>query len=150
MKSWGIDILLLIGAVLGALPMLLDGGSVLPSFDPPPIAEPGLRVAIVEETADRSKLPGSQLAILTSVKLREYLDANCVKENGQPAYRIWDKDIDASRESQLWQDALSKVKGTEGITLPAILISNGSTGYIGPLDGTVDETIERIKQYEVK
>lgn len=150
MKSKTVDIVLLLGVLLGLVPFLMDGGSVLPSFDPPPIDEAGLRVAIIEETADRSSLPKSQMAILTSVKLREYLDANCVKEDGQPAYRIWDKDIDASRESQLWQDALAKVKATEDLKTPAILISNGKTGYIGPLDGTVEETIDRIKQYEVE
>lgn len=112
--------------------------------NPPPIEAEGLRVLIVEETADRHKLPTSQLAVLTSAKLSEWLDDNCVKHDGHPEWRRWDKDTDISHERSLWQSAFEE----ERAELPWLYVSNGQTGYSGPLPQTLDETFEILEKYK--
>ncbi len=56
---------------------------------------------------------------------------------------MWDAGVDASQESQLWQDALKRKRGA----LPWLVISNGKSGFEGPLPATVDETLTLLKKY---
>lgn len=110
---------------------------------PPPIAGEGFRVLIVYETGQN--LPAAQSPILFGKTIREYLDAKTVLDaDGRThAWRIWDKDVDASGESKSWQDALARPRKS----IPWILISNGTTGYEGPLPATVDEALALLKKY---
>ncbi len=48
-------------------------------LDPPGPVASGLHVLIVEETADRKQLTAGQVAIFTSIPLREWYEANCAK-----------------------------------------------------------------------
>lgn len=111
-----------------------------------PIVGKGMRVLIVEETANRSKLPGAQSAILTSAQITDYLDEHCAKEkNGSPAWRVFDKDTDLSNEAKFWQDAMAR----QHPTLPWIIVSKSpGRGFEGPLPDNVTNTLELLKKYE--
>lgn len=135
-----------------------------PNPNPAPIPAPGFRVLIVFEAAELSSYPPAQLAVIYSGRLRDYLDAKCVKEaGGKPGWNIWDKDVVIKDESQIWKDAMARprvppkiippkdlnpnIKVEEPKALPWIIVSNGKTGYEGPLPANVDKTLELVKKY---
>lgn len=111
-----------------------------------PIVGKGMRVLIVEETANRSKLPAAQSAILTSAQVTDYLDEHCAKEkNGSPAWRVFDKDTDLINEAKFWQDAMQRKRDS----LPWIIVSKSpGRGFEGPLPANVTNTLELLKKYE--
>lgn len=111
-----------------------------------PIIGKGMRVLIVEETANRSKLPAEQSAILTSGSIQDYLNAHCAKEDsGKPAWRILDKDTDTANEAKFWQDAMSRPHPE----LPWIIVSRSpGRGWEGKLPVNTDATLELLKKYE--
>jgi hypothetical protein len=138
--------------VVIALVLLLafSGGGVLPiPIDPPPITEPGFRVLVIEETAERGKLPKDQLTILTSTEVRAYLNAKCVKgpDGKTPEYRFFDKDTDLSHESEVWQKAMAAAKGTQGFVVPWLIVSDGKKGEDGPLPANVADMMTELKKY---
>lgn len=95
-----------------------------PAPTPAPTADK-LRVLFLFESSG-SGLSRGQAVVLSSPKVEEYLSAKCVKENDLPAWRRWDKDIDASRESDEWQTALRLAKA-DPTPVPKIAIFNGVT-----------------------
>jgi hypothetical protein len=117
----------------------------VPPPDPAPIAQPGLRVLVVYETAELSKMPAGQRAVIYDRRVREYLNAKCpVGPDGKTReWRIWDKDVDTAGKSKLWQNAMRRPRKST----PWILISTKIEGYEGPLPATVDETLALIKRY---
>jgi hypothetical protein len=118
-------------------------GPVDPPKPPAPIVADGLHVLIVYESADLQKLPPGQLSALKSQTVRDYLDGRCAKENGVAAWRIWDADVDTKESSKAWQDAMKRPRAS----LPWIVISDGKSGFEGPLPGTVDATLELLKKW---
>jgi hypothetical protein len=117
-----------------------------PNPPSPPLPGEGLRVLIVFESGDVSKLPSGQLATIYGRKLREYLDTHCATgpDGKTKEWRIYDADVDVSGESPAWQAAM-KVART---SLPWIVISNGARGsYAGPLPADADQTIALISKY---
>mgnify|MGYP003332707571 CR=1 FL=1 len=123
---------------------VLPSGCDLPAmFQSAPIADAGFRVLIVEEAQERVKLPASQLSIFTSQELTDYCDAKCVKVSNTPEYRIYDKDIQLTNESDVWKKAMQ----IERKSLPWLIVSNGRSGYSGPLPLTIDETMQILKRY---
>lgn len=113
-----------------------------------PIPVPGLRVLVVYESADIPRMPAAQSAILFSAKVREYLNAACVvgADGRTREWRMWDKDTATDGEAKLWQDAMKRPRGT----VPTVLISNGKSGYEGPLPATADEFLALLRKYEGK
>ncbi len=112
---------------------------------PPPIPSPGLRVLMLYESADLTKYPAAQASIIYDQSLRIFLDGACAKgaDGKSPEYRIWDKDVIASGDSPLWQTALARPHPT----MPWIVVSNGITGYEGPLPGNAADTLALVKKY---
>lgn len=115
-----------------------------PPAPPAPIAEKGFRVMIVYESADR--LSAAQTAIFTSKDIHDYLNLRCIDDPDGKAWRQWDKDTPTEGVRQMWKDAFARVKASEG-PYPKILISNGVTGFVGPLPRNVPDTLELLKQY---
>lgn len=110
-----------------------------------PIIGKGLRVLIVEETAQRSSLPAPQLAELTSGTVFDYLNEKCTAEaGGKKAWRIFDKDTDVSQEAKFWQDAMGRKRDS----LPWLIVSNGRKGFEGPLPANTEALLELIRKYE--
>lgn len=121
---------------------------------PQPMPSEGFRVLVLRETKDLSNLPPEQVSIFSSSEVRMYLNSKCIKENGQPAYRMWDKDVDASREAETWKIALNGVLNgdkahniSKATSLPHILLTNGKEGYEGPLPKNVDEMMALLKRF---
>jgi hypothetical protein len=119
-----------------------------PGPDPPspaPIPEPGFRVLIIYESADL--LPQGQQVILFGREVRDYLNRVCVAEStGTKAFRIFDQHVDATGELKTWKDAMARKRDS----VPWIVVSNGTTGFEGPLPKTAQEFLELCKKYEVK
>lgn len=117
----------------------------VPPPPPAPIPVAGFRVLIIEETADRPRLPVTQMAVLFSKTIRDYLDRKCVVGNDGKTreWRIWDKDTDASAEARHWGEALKRPRKDT----PWIVISDGKTGYEGPLPANVEATMTLLRQY---
>lgn len=90
---------------------------------PPPVAS-GLHVLIVEETAEREQLPAEQIAIFSSIPLRQWYKAHCADEDGHPAYRNFDKDDNLDRENEIWQKLRAKIT----LSPPVLLMVDGKKG----------------------
>lgn len=116
-----------------------------PAPSPAPIPAAGFRCLIVYESAELGKMPDAQKNVLYAKSVRDYLNSKCVMgaDGKTKEWRIWDKDTDASAESQIWQDALKRPRSQ----VPWIIVSDGKTGYEGPLPASVDETLALLKKY---
>ncbi len=138
----------------------IDGvGSVLISSadddpDVPPIPtdapwpSPGLTVLILRESQPSKPLPVAQKAIFNSVLMHDWLTKNCVKlADNQPGYRIWDDDPNPSNAPAVMQEAFKVVGAQTQGEAPMLGISNGKTGFVGPLPGTVEETLALLERY---
>ncbi len=109
--------------------------------DVTPLPDKGLHVCIVEEMDDRSTLPASHIAIFSSSKFKGWLDQNGIK------WRMFDDDVDQSKLDAVWKLALKKVSES-GVKLPAIIVSNDTTGTIAPLPASeeaVQTLVEKFK-----
>ena len=105
--------------------------------DNAPFPSDGLAVLIVYETGDASRLSSGHRAIIFGADARKFLDETTKTEaDGRtPAYRIFDKDVDISVIDNRWKAAM----GVARESLPWVVVSNGRTGFSGPLPATVDE-----------
>jgi hypothetical protein len=112
---------------------------------PAPIPVAGFRVLIIEERQDRSQLPKSQALALDSAEVMEYLNRKCVMgpDGKTPEWRKYDDDVDLSKESAVWQQAI-KLPRT---SLPWIVISDGTKGISCPFPKTTPDVLALLKQY---
>jgi hypothetical protein len=117
---------------------------------PAPIPLPGFRILIVEESdaAYRKKLSLGQFNFMFGKTSFDWLSSICTNEGGQPGYRIYDKEATGVNDAQQWpRDALKRPRGSE---LPWIIISNGTTGFEGPLPATESDCKALVQKYMVK
>lgn len=111
---------------------------------PAPIPARGLHVIVVFESGDTLSM--GQQAILYGEEARGYLDTHCqVYTDKSRAYRIYDKDVDVSEDWPVWQEAMKRPRES----VPWVIVSNGTTGFEGPLPETVESFLELVKKYEV-
>lgn len=117
-----------------------------PEPDPPvPPGPSGLRVLILEESADRPGLPRGQLAAITSTAIRDY-----VKSKAQDAFRLLDDDLNAEGMvgwSDAWKASYEQAKRLSEGVLPFIMVTNGTTGTAVKLPDTEAATLELIRRY---
>lgn len=132
--------------------------------DPPP--EPGppqprpddkpvvgkLWVVIVKDGAHLTQLPSSQMQALLSTKIRDYCSTHCLAgtDGKTPEFKVYDKDTDVSQQSPAIQKAFKMAvddMAKAGSTAPWLTVSNGKTGYSGPLPLTETAVIEKLKIY---
>ncbi len=112
--------------------------NVLPIITPPsPVASDSLRVLIVEESADRSKLPLGQLAVLTSTPFRKWLEANGAE------WRM----VDANDSPQDLDDTMKAMFARQRATLPWMIVCGPKGGAEGPLPDSPDAAIKAAEQF---
>lgn len=124
----------------------LGGGNPLIPVNPPPFPSDGLRVLILEETADRNALPRSQSEILKSSKLKKWLTEHCVKDG----WRQLDDDTTAEElkfMSSVWQEAFTQTKAQSDGKTPWIAITDGTRGESRPLPTTEAELMTILDSY---
>jgi hypothetical protein len=116
-----------------------------PPPSPAPIPVAGFRVLMVYETAEVSKLPAAQQQVLYSKTVRDYLNSKCVPgpDNKTKEYRIYDKDVDLTAEAKLWQEAMKRPR----TSVPWLIVSDGKTGYEGPLPANVEDAMTLLKKF---
>ena len=113
---------------------------------PFPTTEPGLHVLILYEgqPTDDEHMPPSQLSIFTSAKVRQWLEANTT------AHRVWDDDFTLEQMAHApptFRDAYGLVLEQSRGVVPWIAISDGQTGFTGPLPESIDALIQLLEQY---
>jgi hypothetical protein len=103
------------------------------------------RCLIVYESSELGKMPPAQKAIIFTKDLRDYLNSTCVlgPDGSTKEWRIYDKDVDMSGETAVWQGVMKR----NHPTIPWIVIGNGKTGFEGPLPATVEDTLALLKKY---
>jgi hypothetical protein len=108
---------------------------------PAPIDGDGLRVLFIHESSEQ--LPRELGPILYGPEITRYLNANCVKVDGQPDFRRLDPDTQFTDPNHRFAKALKRPRTQD----PWLIISNGTSGYEGPFPGTVQETLDLIQRY---
>jgi hypothetical protein len=104
---------------------------------PAPIPEPGFRVLFVFEAADLTKYDRGQANAMRAKEVADYLAAKCVKgpDGKTPETRAYDKDTPMDAAPKLWRDAMARPR----TSLPWVVVSNGRTGYEGPVPFNKDD-----------
>ena len=115
---------------------------------PVPIPAAGFRVLMVYEKDNLAKYPAAVREILYSTaegSVRDYLEKNCVKEpdGKMPAYRVWDQNVVTTNAPQIWKDAFARPR-TSDLWL---IVSNGNTGYEGPMPQNPAEVLKILRQH---
>lgn len=126
--------------------LALGGQTPFVPPNPPPFPSDGLRVLILEETADRGKIPRSQLEILASTTLTKWLNEHCVKDG----WRKLDDDTTAEElkfMAPVWQQAFEQTKTQSKGATPWIAVTNGKSGESVPLPQTEAELITLLAKY---
>jgi hypothetical protein len=131
-------------------------GEVVPPGPKPPDPKPpdppkppgpatGLRVLIVEESAERAKLPAAQQSIIFSKSVRDWLDANCRPLDAKTKeWGIHDKDTDLTGYSK----ELEALRTRSRASVPWIIISSDQgVLYEGPLPADVPSTLNLLGKY---
>ena len=140
---------------IAALTVSLCAGCVRPGPRPPGPVDPptpkpptpaAISVLIVEETADRPRLPASQQAVFASTKIRAYIQSHGARtsDGKTPDLRVFDKDVDVSHEHRFWAEGLSKASGKP---LPFVLVTTGKNGLSGSLPPDESALLAVLKIY---
>jgi hypothetical protein len=117
----------------------------VPPPTPAPIPAAGFRTLIVYDATKLTTMPAAQQSILYSAAIRDYLNTHAViGEDGRTKdWRVWDQGVDTSADSKLWQDTMKRPRASA----PWLIVSNGTTGFEGPLPANVADTLVILKKY---
>lgn len=110
-----------------------------PKPDDAPFPADGLSVLILYETETQNDLPSGQRAILFGREAREFLEAAT-----DDRYRVFDADVNVSKAEPPWRAALD----VPHESLPWLIISDGTTGFSGPLPADVDAFKALVSEYK--
>ncbi len=126
-----------------------DGSGPRPPPDPGPKPRPkppepvsSFRVFIVFESA--TTLTTAQKAVVTGVKVEEWLDKNCT--GGANGWRRRDKDSPGETDREM--AALWKAIQLEITAVPCVAVEVNKSVEIIPLGATPDEMIATLKKYK--
>jgi hypothetical protein len=100
-------------------------------------------VLIVYETQQEGQLKPGQYNAIFGNDFRSLLRTKCAKDGQQPGFWILDKDVDVTNLPKNWQDAWKRPR----TSIPWLIISNGKTGYEGPLPEKLEDTVALISKY---
>ena len=124
--------------VVGDLPGPAPKPDDPPAPKPPAPIDGPLRVLIVYESAEAAKMPAGQQSVIYGKTVRDWLNANCAPDGAVKAFRIWDKDADASAEAKQWQDALARPRPA----VPYVHVFRGDTAvHEGPLPASPADAV---------
>ena len=120
-------------------------------IDPPkpvvlaPIAGDGFKVLIVYEAMTEQTLPAAQQAAIFGKKTRDYLNAKCAPgPDGKPKeWRIFDQNTPTDGDTQVWRDAMKRPRAS----VPWLVVSDGKTGFEGPLPATEADITAILTQF---
>lgn len=112
---------------------------------PAPIALQGFAVMFIEEQGDRGKITTGQYNAMFGKPMRDWINTYAVKEGTQPAFRLLDKDQATSGQAKHWQDAFKR--RPQHFSTPWVIVSNGVTGWEGPLPQTEEEVKTLLSKY---
>lgn len=114
-----------------------------PTPSPAPIEGDGLRVLFVWD--DEKALPASMHATMYGALVRKYLWAKCPKgpDGTTPEFRVYPANTDGTTAEPRWAKAFARPRAS----LPWIVISDGKSGYEGPLPATPEETLKLIQKW---
>lgn len=142
------------GSIYSKVWFQIKSGADPPHVDPPDVTPVvgKLWVVIVKDGAHLSQLPSSQMQALLSTTVRDYCATHCQKgtDGKTPEFKTYDKDTDVSQQTPAIQKAFKlavedlKRSGTNG---PWLAVSNGKTGYSGPLPLTEGAVLDKLKVY---
>ncbi|MCA9366715.1 hypothetical protein KC887_00420 [Candidatus Kaiserbacteria bacterium] len=116
--------------------------------DPGPMKAFYVLVVYESDEATMRGLTAGQLAVINSVKVREYLDQHCTKIEGKGGYRFYDIDASVSEDSDVWKQAMD-IARKEKRTLPFVLVTDGSitrSAEIPPISSG-EEAVEKFIQF---
>lgn len=116
-----------------------------PDPDPDPTPQPSpMRVLFLRE----AQAPAPQS--LMSTQIREYLNTHTLKSDGKPEWRVWDDDYVQNNLvfiSDLWKQIYAEALRRSNGVRPWVVLSNGTTGFSGPLPDNTDEVLALLKKY---
>ncbi len=122
-------------------------GPVPPVPPVPPGPVQGLRVLIIEETSERSKLPAGQLAVILGTPMRTFLDSKTPfgKDGKTHTWDIWDRNVDAANADPEAKALFARPHPT----LPWIVLADsaGKVVFEGALPADVEATKALITKY---
>ena len=105
--------------------------------DAPPVPGDVRNVLVIYETDDRVSMPAEQRAIIDSVPLRAWIKDQRFES------RFLDPQTELRSLDEWWGQALQ----LDRESLPWVVISNGRTGYSGPLPKDVEEFKQLLGRY---
>ena len=115
-----------------------------PIVPPPPKPTVGkLKIMIIEDPSLRAAIPASQIAVMDGQTLREYAKSHCTAADGAPDFRMLSVRHDVSNQPAWIKAAFAEPRAS----LPFLVVSNGTSGFAGPLPATVAETMTLIQKY---
>ena len=110
-----------------------------PDPTPAPIPEPGLHILFVSESSDASTLTRGQREILFSLEGRNFLNSIAGDK-----WRAFDQHVQFTDPNGVWAKALKRPR----TSLPWVIISNGVTGFEGPMPNNLAEFKGMVEIYK--
>jgi hypothetical protein len=110
---------------------------LVPIPSPAPIATDRLSVMVVEDVNHRDDIPASQVTALLSTQLRKAI------QDKSGRFRMLDAATDVTNEESWVKECMALPRQS----LPWVYISNGRTGYSGPVPATEQAFLELIAKH---
>lgn len=132
-----------------AIDLVVSLGRIPTPPPPPPVPAPivgeGFRVLITFDKDKLTTLSMGQQSILFGKTVRDYLESKCVMgpDGKTKEFRIYPNSTPKDSIDKKWRDAMSRPKNAD----PWLIVSDGKTGFEGPLPKTVEEAMTILKKY---
>jgi len=119
-----------------------------PPKPPAPVPVKGLRVLVVQEDTTGAKLLSiAQSRELNSQAMFDYAKAKFARGlDGTPEFKKVDKDVNIANLNDVWKQFFADWQKNANGSVPWIVVSNGDTGFSGPLPET--GILDLIRRYE--